>query len=179
MGSRSIALQCGGARQGRFPDSRKTSTSSYFSFRLKWGVRGPYRCHATKCQTIQPPRSGVVDLASLQPLMLRMRMRIAPCASFVSLCRLLFWPSLVLVNTLGTPTAVHATVAIPAPSGGGGGGALPTEARLLFGPAYRTVALRRLTVSTRVPARTLANPIARCAYSSTRLVPLFPIQKGT
>ena len=66
----------------------------------------------------------------------------------VSLCRLLFWPSLVLVNTLGTPTAVHATVAIPAPSGGGGGGALPTEARLLFGPAYRTVALR--------PARTAA-----------------------
>ena len=34
-------------------------------------------------------------------------------------------------------------------------------------------------VSTRVPARTLANPIARRAYSSTRLVPLFAIQKGT
>ena len=32
---------------------------------------------------------------------------------------------------------------------------------------------------TRVPARTLANPIARRAYSSTRLVPLFSIQNGT
>ena len=30
-----------------------------------------------------------------------------------------------------------------------------------------------------VPARTLANPTARRAYSSTRLVPLFDIQKGT
>ena len=35
------------------------------------------------------------------------------------------------------------------------------------------------SISTRVPARTLANPIARRAYSSTRLVPLFAIQKDT
>ena len=37
-------------------------------------------------------------------------------------------------------------------------------------------------LSTRVPARTLANPIARRAYSSTRLVPLSPYKrllKGT
>ena len=35
------------------------------------------------------------------------------------------------------------------------------------------------SISTRVSARTLANPIARRAYSSTRLVPLFAIQKAT
>ena len=53
---------------------------------------------------------------------------------------------------------------------------------LTFGvlsPTTRIAACTSTSISTRVPAQTLANPIARRAYSSTRLVPNFAIQKGT